>query len=233
MGDALTMTMEDLLVDAAHAVDLLQADERIDASRIGVMGFSQGGRLAPLLAARIPGLTTAVSVSGPLVSVMETRLYALEHSFLRAGVRPSMVDSAMVFWRRHLDLHARPSDAEAARLDAETHAMQPHMPNGLLPPAWDQRERNEIMNSMGLDVMKPLASLRTPWLALFGADDIVVPVANSLRQLHTAMTTSGNENARVRVYAESNHNMVHIPTRQDTPFQQEIFDWLFDAFRVQ
>lgn len=230
MGDASSMTMEDLLIDAAHAVDLLRSDDKIDSSRIGVMGFSQGGRLAPLLAARTSGLTTAVSVSGPLVSVMETRLYALERSFLRAGVRASMVDSAMVFWRRHLDLHAQPSNAEVALLDEDIHAMQPQMPNGLLPPIWAQREQNEIMNSMGLDVMRSLPSLQTPWLALFGADDMVVPVAESLRQLHAAMTVSGNQRVRVRVYPEANHNMVHIPTRQDTPFQQEIFDWLFDAF---
>lgn len=230
-GDASTMTMEDLLMDAEHAVGFLKDDARIDAGRIGVMGFSQGGRLAPVLAARVTGLSTAVSVSGPLVSVMETRLYALENSFLRAGVRATMVDSAMVFWRRHLSLFVEASPAATGRLDADLRTMQSHMPRGLLPPTWAQREQNEIMNSMGQDVMHPLSSLQTPWLALYGADDPIVPVAESLKQLHSATTVSGNDRVRVLVYPEANHNMVHVPSREDTPFQQAIFDWLFDVLQ--
>ncbi len=228
-GNPTTMSMQDVLDDALHAARLLATDARVDTGRFGVMGFSQGGRLAPLVAALSPHVQAAVSVSGPMTSIQRTRAYALENSFRTARVRPARLDSAMSLWNRHLALLAQPSPDpdELEALDATIAEWNAFMPNGLLPLAWNARERNEIMNSMGLDIMAPLNRMTSPWLALYGADDQVVPVGESLAALHTAMTTAGNRQVDVRVWSGADHNMVVTATRQDTPFEGVIFDWLF------
>ncbi len=233
-GNAMTMTMQDVLDDAVHAAHLLAMDERVDTTRMGAMGFSQGGRLAPLVAALNPHIDAVVSVSGPITSIQRTREYALENSFRQAGVRPTRLDSAMTLWNRHLSLRAEASPrAHALReLDAVIRDWNTFMPNGLLPPEWAHRERNEIMNSMGQDIMAPLHRMDEPWLALYGADDAVVPVGESLALLHAAMTQAGNDAVDVRVWAGANHGMVFTATRQDTPFEGVIFDWLFARFQI-
>jgi dienelactone hydrolase len=69
--------MFDLLAgDALAAVDRLRSRRDIDPARIGLMGVSQGGWIAPLAASRSPHIRFVVTVSGPAVSVGEEIAYS-------------------------------------------------------------------------------------------------------------------------------------------------------------
>jgi pimeloyl-ACP methyl ester carboxylesterase len=54
-GDWRQATPDDLAGDAAAAVARLRAEPRIDSTRIGIHGHSQGGTLAPMVAVQSPG----------------------------------------------------------------------------------------------------------------------------------------------------------------------------------
>jgi pimeloyl-ACP methyl ester carboxylesterase len=65
-GD-MTMKQEDLLEqvqDAAYAVRLLATDPHVDASKIGIVGYSWGGLAGALLANRLPATACLVSLDG-------------------------------------------------------------------------------------------------------------------------------------------------------------------------
>jgi dipeptidyl aminopeptidase/acylaminoacyl peptidase len=69
--------MFDLLAgDALAAVDRLRARRDIDPARVGLMGVSQGGWIAPLAASRSRHVRFVVTVSGPAVSVGEEIAYS-------------------------------------------------------------------------------------------------------------------------------------------------------------
>jgi pimeloyl-ACP methyl ester carboxylesterase len=94
----------------------------IDADRIGVVGFSQGGRLAPVVAARYR-LAAAISVSGPAVSPAETRLYALENSMRENGLSQEAIERSLALWRAFFE--ALESGQPLAPLDSAVyHAAQ-------------------------------------------------------------------------------------------------------------
>jgi pimeloyl-ACP methyl ester carboxylesterase len=50
-GDWRTASLEDLAADASAAVRVLRAANGVDSSRVGVIGFSQGGKVVAILAA--------------------------------------------------------------------------------------------------------------------------------------------------------------------------------------
>lgn len=77
IGPANSERMFGLLAgDALAAVDLLRARRDIDGARVGLVGISQGGWIAPLAASRGRHVRFVVSISGPAVSVGEEIAYS-------------------------------------------------------------------------------------------------------------------------------------------------------------
>lgn len=62
--------------DALAAVDAVRTRRDVDPARIGLMGVSQGGWIAPLAASRSTHVRFVVTVSGPAVSVGEEIAYS-------------------------------------------------------------------------------------------------------------------------------------------------------------
>lgn len=60
-------TVVSQLADAREAFDWLRHDDRIDAARIGLLGFSQGGMIATLLAGDEPAVAALASWSSGIV----------------------------------------------------------------------------------------------------------------------------------------------------------------------
>ena len=67
-GDWRHASFSDLVHDVVAAVRFLQRRSDVDASRIGLMGSSQGGWIAPMAAAELPGLRFVVVKSTAAVT---------------------------------------------------------------------------------------------------------------------------------------------------------------------
>jgi dienelactone hydrolase len=77
VGSGNSERMFDLLSrDALAAVAALRARRDVDPKRIGLVGISQGGWIAPLAATIDPGIAFVVTISGPAVSVGEEIAYS-------------------------------------------------------------------------------------------------------------------------------------------------------------
>lgn len=70
-GDWTTASFQDFARDARAGVSATQGHADIDPNRIGLLGISQGGWIAPLAAATLPRLAFVVSVSGAVVTPNE------------------------------------------------------------------------------------------------------------------------------------------------------------------
>lgn len=203
-GDWASATFDDFIADAGAAIDMLRRDPRID-ERIGVMGFSQGGRLAPVVAAR-HGAAAAVSISGPQISVAETRLWALRNAMRRGGLAEDDVEHALSLWREFLE-GLRSGDTSSAGLDARIAEASERLPAQALPPLSAAYEPIPIFNSLSFDADDDLAKLEVPWLAMYGEDDPVVPVAASVDALRRAFAASGYTGLELVVIPGSGHGL--------------------------
>ena len=225
-GDYATSTFDDFINDAGAAIRKMAARPDIDADQIGVVGFSQGGRLAPIVAVRSPQVAFVASVSGPLTSVEDTRYFALENAFRRSQVSDSVLARVMPLWRQHLDFVAADDLVSLQRLDQVLAEMSNKVHPALLPPQSDRLPQTGIYNSMGLDFSTELAHLRVPWLSLYGEMDAVVPVQKSLDILHERMATGQHNNYSVIVVPGVSHSFVHPETHESVPFERFVFDWI-------
>jgi len=66
---------ETLATDIESAVNYIRSQNTFNFSGIGIIGMSQGGWIAPIVASRTDGIDFVVNVSGPMVTVGEQLLH--------------------------------------------------------------------------------------------------------------------------------------------------------------
>lgn len=89
-GDWRRSSLEDLATDTEAAVSYLRAERSQLASSIGVLGVSQGGMIAPIVAARSPDVAFAVNVVGGSIPMHDLLLYEEQHNLAQMGFLPGV-----------------------------------------------------------------------------------------------------------------------------------------------
>lgn len=206
-------TYPDLAEDAAAGIRFLRARPDIDPARVGLFGHSEGGYLAPLVAARPDsGVAFAVLMAGPGVPgsdvlVEQTRLIAAAN-----GTPPDQVD-ARVRDTAELAALLKAGDLDGAKQLAIRQ-------NQALPA--DQRVPDDqaaaqitpyLAALVGYDPAPALAALRVPVLAFFGGKDLQVPAAQSEQPMRDRL--AADPDATVHVFPGLNHLMQ--PTETGRP----------------
>ncbi len=212
-GDFASSTTADFAVDADAAVRFLKGMPQL-ASRIGILGHSEGGLIAPMLAARPGDVDFIVMLAGPGVADDSLMLLQLRAGALAGGASPERVGVALrvnrpLFAAIHdakdsLDAVARLAAAKAnvlASLPPDTRAataagLDQKIP-GLLTP-W-------MRYFVKYDTRRALRQVHVPVLALGGSLDTQVPAKEDLAGIDAALNAAGNRDFRVVELPGLNH----------------------------
>ncbi len=89
-GDWRTSSFEDLATDTLAAVSYLTEQSHIPVTSVGVVGMSQGGHIAPLVASRSADVGWVVNVVGGSVTMHEVLVYEEIHNLREVGVLPGV-----------------------------------------------------------------------------------------------------------------------------------------------
>ena len=217
-------TFEDLIGDAAAALDVLRRQSGIDTTQIGLIGFSQGGRFAPVVAARTPGVAFVATAASPFLPVRETRLHALRSAYAHLGYSRALQARLERLWAAFFDRLAR--GAPTNDLDAERNALS-HVPAPLLPPPSYAVERSPLLNALGQDHVEAFRGLRVPFFAIYGARDQVVPVEASLQRLREVLGPEGTAQLHVVVVPDADHSFTYAAYgRPRFRFEERLIAWV-------
>lgn len=86
LGTWHTAGFDELAKDALAGIQFLSRVDGIDTSRLGVIGFSQGGWIAPLVAQQFPSVKFVVSVSGAAVTPARQLAHEVKQDMINSGV---------------------------------------------------------------------------------------------------------------------------------------------------
>ncbi|MCW0199257.1 alpha/beta fold hydrolase [Sphingopyxis sp.] len=169
--------------DTVAAVRHLKTDPRIDPRRIGTWGLSQGGWISPLAASRSPDIAFVVAVSAPVVTADVQMIFSSTNHLKANGYSQADIDQ-MVAARKAVDDYMR---GTVSRTEAQTKLdgikTKPWFKYLYMGETFRDRDvsgwRKEIEN----DPLVNLKAVTVPTLILYGADDAVVPVADSMKRL--------------------------------------------------
>ena len=91
-GDWRTSSFQDLATDTAAAVDFLRNQSEVAISQVGVIGLSQGGLIAPIVADQVEELGFLVNIVGGAVPLHDLLLYDETHNLRQMGMLPGIAD---------------------------------------------------------------------------------------------------------------------------------------------
>jgi hypothetical protein len=221
-GDYGTATYEDLTADAVAAVERLRREPGVDPSRVGLWGLSQGSLLAPLVAARVPGLRFLVAVSAPGLPVGECAAFQDSARLVAAGFdaadvrRVVSLDGRLYEWLRTRELGdelgALLREAEDTRWRRAS-SLPARLPSGAALESWYWRGRT-------LDPGPAWRAVRVPTLVIHGAADDLMPAARNSRLIERSLKKGGNRDATYRVFPAANHVLRTLPLVAGGPW-----DW--------
>jgi dipeptidyl aminopeptidase/acylaminoacyl peptidase len=87
-GQWQTASYQELATDTAAAVDFLRNLGPAKVNRIGLIGFSQGGRIAPIAASGMSGLDFIINIVGGALPAHQSLVYEETHNLREFGVLP-------------------------------------------------------------------------------------------------------------------------------------------------
>lgn len=199
-------TLADDAIAGQHALGRLS---RIDPRKIGFWGFSQGGWLAVMAAARSKEAAFAVSVSAPLVTPEQQMEFATTNLLTVRGYSQRDVQDmlqARKAWTGYLQgAHSRAEAVDALR-QAE---MQPWFDLAFIPRAstlTTDPEHNSWRREMDDNVVSAIRTVGRPLLFIYGGADPWIPVAQSIEELRKL--TKSQHNIAYAVIADASHEMM-------------------------
>jgi pimeloyl-ACP methyl ester carboxylesterase len=200
-------TTFDFASDAEAAVRFLRGRPEVDARRIGIVGHSEGGLIAPLVAARDPDLAFVVMLAGPGVRGELLMVEQLALGARAAGMPDDMIARERAVNRALFAALASEPQLDAA-IDKARHVIEDAERNGTLP-AETARLRLQQFSTPWFHAFvrhEPgpvLRAMRQPVLVLNGERDLQVPAAMDLAAIRVAL--KDNPRAVVKELPHLNH----------------------------
>jgi pimeloyl-ACP methyl ester carboxylesterase len=204
-------TTRDFADDAAAGVRLLRAHAQINGEQIGLLGHSEGGLVASMVASELEPVAFVILMASPPVSGYEVRLAQMRAEARLEGASEAELQQALDLQRRAMDAALAGDDMapyveELVQLAATLGDLSEEDLAAAREQAAAQLEsiRNPwYLHFLAYDPGPALSSLACPVLAIFGELDVQVPPA--FLQEPMASVLAGNPNATVEVVPGANH----------------------------
>jgi pimeloyl-ACP methyl ester carboxylesterase len=216
-GSFSTATTADFAEDVQAGVEYLSLRKEVNPRQIGLIGHSEGGLIAPMLAARLNSIAFIVMLGGQGQPGEEV-LYAQGQEILKVlGASAEELATQRDLQKRLFALVK--TETDSGTLDRKVRAILDEHVSKLS----DEKKKERAALKAGLqaqvrmlespwlrffisyDPRPALRKVRCPVLALAGAKDLQVPPEANLREIDQALREGGNKDYTVKLLPQLNH----------------------------
>jgi pimeloyl-ACP methyl ester carboxylesterase len=216
-GSFSTATIQNCAKDVRAQMDFLARQPKIDSQRIGLLGHSEGGCVAPLAASEYPDVAFIVILAGPGISGDEVIYLQGERIARQLGA-----DDVAI---------ARQKKIQTVMLQAVKEGLSEKEILAKLETSWQEMEKGMGLLEKGIaalqwpmvqeqvktfseptlralveyDPVPVLEKVRCPVLAVNGGNDLQVPPRENLTPIAMALAKGGNQDFTIRELPGLNH----------------------------
>jgi alpha/beta superfamily hydrolase len=214
-GDFKTATSADFADDVAAAIEFLKKRKEINPKKIGLIGHSEGGFIAPMVAARNKDVAFIISLAGPGIPCSD--LLVLQGAMISkaSGMKQDEVDKNKKINKGAYDLVKKSSSDEILRNNLSTYFSKnisdsDAAKEGLKKEEFIEAEVAQLSSPWMMFFIKynPASDwqkVHCPVLALNGERDLQVPPKENIDGIKAALAKAGNKNVTTKILPKLNH----------------------------
>lgn len=190
-----------------YLYNYLLVHEKVNAAQIGLMGGSQGARIATMAAAKDIQPAFLILRAHPMETRKDQQLYAIGAFLRQQNIQEDTIVQALYLWGKYFELaHQQQLDRDYI---AAVGQMRKDHPELLLPSAPTDRPPSFAWPDDIYDAtMDYLSSIRCPVLSEHGADDDRVPAQKSIHFLREGLAKANHDQLSVILYPQANHSFM-------------------------
>ena len=216
-GDFSASTSYDFSTDVLSAIKYLNKRKDIDKKQIGLIGHSEGGIIAPMVASRCKKvdfivLLAGTGLSGDQISLLQQRLIGQA-----SRTDEDELEQMIAIYRGAYDIIQDSKNQEELRSELRnflTRSLDKIPENNRLTGLTDQEYVEVLVESLTstwtqyfltYDPSASLEKVKCPVLALNGSKDLQVPPKENLEAIKKALEKGGNSDFVVKELPNLNH----------------------------
>jgi pimeloyl-ACP methyl ester carboxylesterase len=196
---------KNLAQDAVEAVKLLKTRTDIDKDKIGLIGISQGGWIAPLAASMEPDVAFLILMVAPSVTVWEQELQRVEYSLRQDGFTETEIAAAIAHTTllfAAVENRGLWDSLQASMAFARQSSWAEYVVLLDSLPELDDWQR------IRFDPEPILKKTTIPTLVIYGEGDVLVPPSGNASRMRQLLTEAGNTDVTVITFPGVDHDLM-------------------------
>ena len=209
-GDFHSATTADFASDAESAVAYLKSRKEINSQKIGIIGHSEGGIIAPMVAAQSKDVCFIVMLAGS--GMRGDKVLLMQNEFLgrASGMSESMIDRARklnsVIYDKIVNTQEFVSQQEMVDLFTSLKVeFAEFIPDDNFIRSNAAQMTPWVQYFLRYDPVSALQQVKCPVLAVNGSKDLQVTPKENLEAIGAALKNGGNNKVTIKEYPNLNH----------------------------
>lgn len=212
-GDFKTATTLDFATDVEAAVKYLLTRKEINKTKIGLIGHSEGGIIAPMVAAKLKNIRFIVLLAG--TGIRGDKLLLLQEELIgrASGISETKLQKTKTINKGAFDIIIKSPNNKTLKKDLTNYFKTDtasEKPAGLNADEFINLQIQQLTNPWMIYFIKynpaiALEKVKCPVLAINGANDLQVPAKINLEAIKKALTKGGNKNVTIEELPNLNH----------------------------
>lgn len=216
-GDFKTATSADFATDVESAITYLKTRKEINKKKIGLIGHSEGGLIAPMVASKSKDVAFIVLLAG--TGIQGDRILLLQQKLIgkASGVSDEDLQKSELENRKVFDIVNKSTNLEKLNIDLTDFIKQTlkdnpnaEKPEGMNDDDFVKLQVKQIATPWMQYFIKynpapALEKVKCPVLAINGEKDLQVPPKENLEAIKKALTKGGNKKVTIKEFPNLNH----------------------------
>ena len=216
-GDFKTATSADFATDVESAITYLKTRKEINKKKIGLIGHSEGGLIAPMVASKSKDVAFIVLMAG--TGIQGDQLLLLQQKLIEkaSGVSDENLQKNELTNKKEFDIVNKSNSIEQLNIDLTNFIKQSlvenpnaEKPQGMSDEDFVKLQVEQIANPWMQYFIKynpalALEKVKCPVLAINGEKDLQVPPKENLEAVKKALTKGGNKKVTTKELPNLNH----------------------------
>ena len=241
-GDFKSATSENFASDVESAVEYLKTRKEINKNKIGLVGHSEGGMIAPMVASKRKDINFIVLLAGPGLRGDKLLLLQKEKIERAMGTSEEEILKGQKIYKGAYDLVLNSKNKVLnfkqyfkSQLDKDT-------PENEIDAMANQISNNWFQFFIKYDPTIALMKTKCPVLAVNGEKDLQVSSKENLEAIKKSILKGGNKKVTIIEFPKLNHLFQTTETGSPSEYEtneetfnekalQKITDWILDLVK--